>query len=556
MIHAAAIYLSVIVASSHLIQQTLNSINSYYYGVAIGNGLSGIIARVVTLEWDLQLIDLVKTTPIILPEEHPKIELLKLSKRYVDDHFGDHDPLPPGFIWDPDSRTIRFDQETLDQDPERPADKRTMLAIQGMANTINPSIQLTIDYPSAHPDGRMPVLDFVCWVDPTTKKIMYSFYRKPMCRVNTILASSALSWTTKRTVLTQEAVRILTRSSLELPWEEKAKNMTVFMARMANSGYSHKFRLQVLKNSLRAFEKILEREARGERPLHRADIHDKPQRKKDKIWRKHTWFRRGGYVTTLYVPPTPGSVLAKKMQESVVRDSSGDKIQVRVVERKGPTILSILQKSDPTPKRPCSKEDCFPCTSGNIGKCRLPSVLYRLRCETCCDTIQQDPAHPPGTAPGPGPDQGQGHQNPRVPPPTYVGETGRVMYIRGKEHLSALQRKDPHSALWKHSAHIHGGTADSKSFSMKILTRHRDPLSRLIAEGVRINHLDPSSILNSKSEFRQPKVSRVSLARSLPEHTQQLGGGTQQQPPPPDQTTSLQASTPPPPSFNSEQVPT
>ena len=38
-------------------------------------------------------------------------------------------------------------------------DERTMKKLQEIGNSIHPSIQDTVDYPSNNPSGRMPVLD-------------------------------------------------------------------------------------------------------------------------------------------------------------------------------------------------------------------------------------------------------------------------------------------------------------------------------------------------------------------------------------------------------------
>ena len=40
-----------------------------------------------------------------------------------------------------------------------------MTLLQNVANSINPRIQMTVDFPSANADNKMPVLDFKCWVN-------------------------------------------------------------------------------------------------------------------------------------------------------------------------------------------------------------------------------------------------------------------------------------------------------------------------------------------------------------------------------------------------------
>ena len=69
--------------------------------------------------------------------------------------------------------------------------------LQQMANSINPRLQMTVDYPSGNPVGKMSVLDFKCCMDPQGT-VMYTFYRKPMCQPTTITAMSELPWGSKR----------------------------------------------------------------------------------------------------------------------------------------------------------------------------------------------------------------------------------------------------------------------------------------------------------------------------------------------------------------------
>ena len=44
-------------------------------------------------------------------------------------------------------------------DKEKPLDERTMELIRQVGDDIHPSIKLEIDYPSKHPDKKLPILD-------------------------------------------------------------------------------------------------------------------------------------------------------------------------------------------------------------------------------------------------------------------------------------------------------------------------------------------------------------------------------------------------------------
>ena len=60
-------------------------------------------------------------------------------------------------------------------------------------------------------------------------------------------------------------------------------------------------------------------------------------------------------------------------------------------------------------------------------------------------------------------------------------------------------------------------------FNIKATKFFKDPLTRQINEGVRINNTQssPGCLMNSKAEFRQGEVSRVVLVRGVAE----AGGG-------------------------------
>ena len=62
--------------------------------------------------------------------------------------------------------------------------------------------------------------------------IMYAFHSKCVAYKAVINARSALSWSTKRTVLTQEVLRVLINCSKLLPWERVVENVNEMVLRM------------------------------------------------------------------------------------------------------------------------------------------------------------------------------------------------------------------------------------------------------------------------------------------------------------------------------------
>ena len=90
---------------------------------------------------------------------------------------------------------------------------------QQIRNYIHLSIQVEVDYPSKHQDRKLPILDLKVWAETREKKterqvgkvsvIMFEFHSKGVASKAVIKARSALNWNTKRTVLTQEVLRVL-----------------------------------------------------------------------------------------------------------------------------------------------------------------------------------------------------------------------------------------------------------------------------------------------------------------------------------------------------------
>ena len=170
-----------------------------------------------------------------------------------------------------------MDESFVTEDERVSSDQRTMLLIKELGDDIHSSIQLEVDYPSKHRDQKLPILDLKVWLETREKEIesqvvdvsviMYEFYSKEMASKPVINARSALSWSTKRTVLTQEVLRVLLNCSKLLPWESVVENVNEMVLRMQYSGYSEKFRYEVVNWALKTYETRKKADEERERPL-------------------------------------------------------------------------------------------------------------------------------------------------------------------------------------------------------------------------------------------------------------------------------------------------
>ena len=73
------------------------------------------------------------------------------------------------------------------------------------------------------------------------------------------MADSALNWKQKRTILTQEALRRLRNTSLELGHEVQCDHLSDFMLKLKDSGYGEKFRSEIVYSAKKAFEIIVDK---------------------------------------------------------------------------------------------------------------------------------------------------------------------------------------------------------------------------------------------------------------------------------------------------------
>ena len=158
------------------------------------------------------------------------------------------------------SGRLVYSQEDIDSDEDIEDDKRAMLLFQKVGNSIHKSIQVEIEVPSHHADKKMPILDLKVWIERRDEiyLVLHEFYMKEVSTKSLVQAQSALAWSVKRTVLTQDALRIMMNCSRLLPLQRITEHLSHFSLRMQYSGYTHKFRSEIIDSAYKAYEKIKE----------------------------------------------------------------------------------------------------------------------------------------------------------------------------------------------------------------------------------------------------------------------------------------------------------
>ena len=433
--------------------------------------ITGVVAQIFMVWWDREFKRKLQELNI----------QLNLHERYVDDTNLVGRQTAVGARYD--GEQILITNESVIEDEELQDDERTMKLLQSIANTIHPSIRMTIDYPSRYTDGKVPMLNVRMWIEEVEGRrlILYEHYEKEMATKMVIHAESAIPKSVKRTVLTQEVLRIMLHCSRNLPWDVVPGHINKFMLKMQLSGYEEIFRYEVSKSAINAFQTMMMNEERGIRPIHRPKEWQRMERMEQKEEKRKSWYKQGGFDSVLFVPSTPGGKL-KRMYHHAIRNSG---FRIKLVERTGRTLKSELQRSNPFRKDNCERNDCFVCTTTGKGNCEAESVTYALKCkgESCLRKM-------------------------------YKGETASNGYTRGVEHLGKLAARNiDQSPLWRHCVDEHRG--EVQAFEMSITGVYRnDAMIRQITEAVQIENTDVNILMNDRAEWNMTPLPRTVISTS------------------------------------------
>ena len=217
--------------------------------------------------------------------------------------------------------------------------------------------------------------------------------------------------------------------------------------------------------------------------------------RKAKKGQKYSWWKiKDKYNAIMFVPPTPGGILLKMLRaraESLLADPD---LKIRFIEQGGVKVKNLLVKANPFPTTDCIDALCPICKKTSVSDpgnkatyrtpCSTEGVGYRIVCMNCKEKGKLS---------------------------TYEGETGRPAKVRFIEHIKKLNKKSELSPLHKHQTNNHPNDPNRWHFS--ITSTFKDPLTRQVDEAVRISKLQPSSILNSKSEINHAPLNRILIKK-------------------------------------------
>ena len=154
-----------------------------------------------------------------------------------------------------------------------------------------------------------------------------------------------------------------------------------------------------LDSALNAFQKMIEDDKEGIKPLYRDKEWQKQVRKEEKEERKLNWYKNGKgettsnttnkteYKSVLFVPVTKGGMLAKELQKREEEINKFSKERIKIIEDGGIKLKDFLVCKDPFPVLKCNKKKCVVCESEIKENMKIPcntnNTGYKLECETC-----------------------------------------------------------------------------------------------------------------------------------------------------------------------------
>ena len=160
-------------------------------------------------------------------------------------------------------------------------------------------------------------------------------------------------------------------------------------------------------------------------------------------------------------------------------------VSPKIVEQGGVQLKHIITRSSPMESDMCENQGCPVCESGKgkrkqCIKSTQGGAGYTIKCRGCSSNNNK-------TA-------------------VYHGETSRTLYSRTTEHAKGHKNRTEGNPLVKHEEQTHNGEQQQYNYEPVRFFR------------VRINKslTDPhTTLMNSKSEFRQGEVPRVMIVRGL-----------------------------------------
>ena len=214
-------------------------------------------------EHGLQVINLLEE---IKQNTDPELEsdlTSDLYFTYVDDNWTKLKAVPYGNKYDETNKKLIIDnaQKQVDSKNKIPEDKKVFNLLTEIVNTIHPQLQMKNEVPSDHPELGLsvPFLDTSVWIEDADKtfpngKIMHKYFEKKSKAQIVIHKDSDINERAKRTIHTQEVIRILRNTSRDLPDEVKDLGVQNYVKKLKYSDYDKNIFMKLSNRALKGMK--------------------------------------------------------------------------------------------------------------------------------------------------------------------------------------------------------------------------------------------------------------------------------------------------------------
>ena len=196
----------------------------------------------------------------------------------------------------------------------------------------------------------------------------------------------------------------------------------------------------------------------------------------------------------MFVEHTKGGTLAANIRNILKTLEPMLGFKIKVVENAGTSLGELLSSKDPWAGQQCGRKDCHPCSQPAERKedCKRQSVVYESVCVKCNGPEKEKTSSSLADS--------------RTEPSIYVGETGRSLLERSKEHHRDLRKHHEDSHMLKHWATSHP-EEEKPRFHQYVVGKYSSCLDRQIGEAVRIQLR--ANTLNSMGVYNRCKLTRL-----------------------------------------------
>ena len=516
MIMATVIKIGVIVMMNTHVYEFDGCVYLQRAGGPIGLRSTCAVARVVMNAWDAKWMEMVSAN---------NIRVLK-NNRYMDDIRSFLKALREGWRWYDGHLCHTNEWEAEDIKSETSPTARTARVLVGMMNDIYSFLNFTTELGEHFPDKKLPSLDTNVWV-ANKLTILFEYFGKPMATNLMVQADSALSKSTKLSSLAEEIGRRLRNTSQEIDNTRKIEILEEACVKMKTSGHHDDFMKEAVAKGIRNFQEKVRRSNldpsdRQYQPLYQGIGWQKDGRSRTKALKRKNWFmdkdedrlsgrkdqqkkrrkglQKAGKVATqtvVFVPNTRAGVLLRKMNESEEKMSNVTGFRIRFQEAGGSQLKNSFS-TDLGKGKHCGRSPCPPCDSSDEskrGNCKARNLVYESKCMVCNTETKRMENVPEGRT------------------GIYIGETSRSLHERAIEHINDAKSFDPKSHIVKHWANDHPDRLEMPPFAISTTCQYKDCLSRQIGEALKI-HYSQDTLLNSKSEYIQNCLTRITIEES------------------------------------------